>query len=146
MPNKITVRELYRISDAFTDELQHVVDGVNYANQAIAKINTRIGLTLPYFESEQSEYDSLDIHWLKTLVIPYMNWGIKMNDGSLNEADRYLQEFLGALDDFEDVAIGAGDDGAGGVVDPEFIDQNTLDGRIAQISFRDLNKNSDFWW
>lgn len=146
MPNTITVKDLYRISDAFTDELQDVVQGVNYANQAIARINTRIGLVLPFFAGDQDPYDALNINWLKTLVIPYMNWGIKMNDGSLNEADRYLAEFMLALDDFEDVAIGGEADGSGGVVDVAYIDQNALKGKIAQIDFRALNKNSDFWW
>ena len=58
MPNTITVKELYRISDAFTDELQDVVQGVNYANQAIARINTRIGLVLPFFAGDQDPYDA----------------------------------------------------------------------------------------
>lgn len=146
MPNTITVRELYEISDAFTDELQHVVQGVNYANQAIARINTRIGLNLPYFADEQDAYNHLNINWLRTLVLPYMNWGIKMNDGSLNEADRYLEEFFMALADFEDVAIGSGPNGEGGVVDSQYIDQDMLAGKIAQIDFRELNKDSDFWW
>ena len=142
----ITVKDLYEISDAFTDELQEVVDGIHYANQAINRINTRIGLKLPEFLDEQTAYIALNENWLKTLVVPYMNWGIKMNDGSLNEADRYQADFLMALDDFEDVAIGGGDDGSGGVVDPMYIDQNALDGKVSQIDFRALNRNSDFWW
>ena len=69
-----------------------------------------------------------------------------MNDRSLNEADRYMQDFSEALYDFDEVAIGAGELGAGGVVDVEFIDQERLEGMIVQIDFKALNKNSDFWW
>ena len=112
----ITVKDLYEISDTFTDELQEVVDGIHYANQAINRINTRIGLKLPEFLDEQTAYTALNENWLKTLV------------------------------DFEDVAIGGGDDGSGGVVDPMYIDQNALDGKVSQIDFRALNRNSDFWW
>ncbi len=146
MSTKITIKKLYEISDAYTDELQEVVGGIKFANQAIAKINTRVGLTLPFFQNEQEEYTALNANWLVTILVPYLNWGIKMNDGSLNEADRYLQDFSEALYEFDEVAIGAGELGAGGVVDVEFIDQERLEGMIVQIDFKALNKNSDFWW
>lgn len=69
-----------------------------FANEAIAQINTEINVNLPFITDVVASYYALSESWIRALVIPYMCWSIKMNDGSLNEADRYQVTFNRSLE------------------------------------------------
>ena len=143
----ITLQELVEASDAWTDEF--IIDEFiyNYANQCVAHINTEVGLNLPEFTDAKAEYSALPVKWTRRLLTPYLSWSIKMNDGSLTEADVYWQQFIIALMDFSNKAIGDEDDGSGGIVDVEYIDQTELGSRVAQIDFRGMiNKGWKGMW
>lgn len=148
MPNtEITLRDLVEASDAWTDEF--IIDEfiLKYANQCMAYINTEVGLNLPYFTDDKSKYIAIPAKWLRRLVTPYLSWSIKMNDGSITEAQIYWQHFISGLGDFNDKAIGAEEDGSGGIVDPEYIDQTELGTRTAQIDFgTKVKKGFNGWW
>lgn len=85
--------ELIKMSDAFTDETVTTQNAINYANKGIAAVNTRLGIGLPFFTDASTEYTALTPSWLLSLVGTYINYAVKLNDSSLNEADRYKTEF-----------------------------------------------------
>lgn len=91
----MTVNEIMTASDSFTDEVCTATWARTFTNQAIAKINMFLGTSLPLLKPTENEYSPsyLPDDWQYTLIVTYVNWGVKMNDTSLNEADRYLQEF-----------------------------------------------------
>lgn len=89
-------------SDAYTDEAISSANAVRYANKAVAVINSRLNTTLPFFVSHSVEYEALNDTWLMRLIVPYLNYSIKMNDSSSSEAGHYYQEFLEALSEFEE--------------------------------------------
>lgn len=100
----MTLDKLMSWSESFTDEIQTESFALGYANKAIADINTEAGLTLPFIEGMLVEYTALPESWFVRLLLPYLNYGIKMNDTSVAEADRYKQEFEIALFKFKDRA------------------------------------------
>ena len=62
-------------------------------NEALSMINAELKSELPYFENANTNYTALDETWIRTLLIPYASYGIKQNDGSLNEATIFLNSF-----------------------------------------------------
>lgn len=94
----MTLDELIKIANDYTDE--NMTQGVilGFANVGISRINTSIGSKLPLFETK-GEYTALSKDWLHVVVIPYVCWSIKMNDSSLNEADAYLSQFYQGLEE-----------------------------------------------
>ena len=53
-------------------------------------------------ENLNDTYTYMPSNWLYALLSPYISYAIKMNDSSLSEADRYLEEFYRALNNFKD--------------------------------------------
>lgn len=94
------VTEIMSASDSFTDEVCTETWARAFTNQAISKINMFLGISLPLLKNEDSEYSTayLPDYWQYTLLVTHVNYGVKMNDTSLNEADRYLQEFYKYLE------------------------------------------------
>lgn len=127
------LKDIMITSDAFTDELQTKIFATNFANQALSIINTEVGLLLPFIKDMNEEYIALPSSWFQRLIGFFIMYGIKMNDGSMNEALEYKEEFEKGLRAFGVVAIGADEDGGGGQVDPEFIDPNALSNRFTKL-------------
>lgn len=103
--------ELITISDSYTDEVLTSTKGILYANEVVAKINSKYGLDLPFFENATDDWTFLDPDtdlavavlpptWMRRLFVPWMNYSVKMNDSSLNEAAEYKSEFFEAMMDF----------------------------------------------
>ena len=112
----MTLNKLMGWSESFTDEIQTEDFALGYANKAIADINTEAGLVLPFIEDMDENYTALPESWFVRLLLPYLNYGIKMNDTSVAEADRYKQEFEISLIKFKDRAQS--------IVAEEFINEN----------------------
>lgn len=125
--------ELTIVSDSFTDEEQTQTFALSYANQALSIINSEVGLILPSIVSTTADYPQLERNWFHRLIGFFLMYGVKMNDGSLNEAREYKEWFMQGLNSFREVAIGDEDDGGGGLIDPEYIDQNALGSRYARL-------------
>lgn len=104
-------------SDAFTDETQTSVNVLAYANEAIAIVNTKFSLTLPFITSVDEEYTALPQNWFVRFLLNYLNYGVKMNDASLSEASEYKNKFMESLYDFSGVNKKA-------VIDALYIDSN----------------------
>lgn len=98
----MTLSEILVNSHFSTDETVNQEIAVNTANRALAIINTECKTLFPNFESFSETYTSMPSKWLFTLLSPYISYTIKMNDTSLSEADRYLEEFYRALNNFKD--------------------------------------------
>lgn len=92
--------DMMKISDSYTDETVTQTNALNYANKGIALINTSCGTVLPFITNASTDYTALNESWVYRLFISYMNYSVKLNDSSLNEANTYRIEFEVALADF----------------------------------------------
>jgi hypothetical protein len=89
----MTITEITRIANNYTDEIFTTSVCLDFANEAIAKINVTLGATLPYM-SLTSDYTALDEQWIRTVIVPYVSYSIKLNDGSINESQiNFLQRY-----------------------------------------------------
>lgn len=99
----MTLKDIVSNSQFFTDESINSVNYLSVANKAIAIINTECKTKFPRIETDTDIYDFMPKDWLFALLSPYISYAIKMNDSSLSEADRYLEEFYRALNNFKDI-------------------------------------------
>lgn len=90
-------------SEYFTDETTEDVNYLSVANKALSIINIECKTLFPHFTDVSTAYTYLPKNWLFSLISPYISYAIKMNDSSLSEADRYLEEFYRALNNFKDM-------------------------------------------
>ena len=90
--------DLTAIANSYTDENFSTTLTKLFADEAIATINTELKANLPAFPASASTaYTALSDDWLRAVVAPYIAYSIKMNDGSLNEADRLYIKFQRAF-------------------------------------------------
>lgn len=122
----MTLKTITDNSATFTDETFTSEQLLTLANKGISRINTECNTLFPFFSTVSENYKSFPEMWMLDLLSPYISYGIKMNDSSLSEADRYLDEFYRALLQFKD-KLGSlvdkyieGDTVNG--ISPEFID------------------------
>lgn len=98
----MTLQQIVDNSQFFTDETVVQVNSLSVANKALSIINTECKTLFPFMENLNDEYNYMPSNWLFALLSPYLSYAIKMNDSSLSEADRYLEEFYRALNNFKD--------------------------------------------
>jgi hypothetical protein len=89
----MTITEITRIANNYTDEVFATSVCLDFANEAIAKVNVTLGATLPYMNLT-SDYTALDEQWIRTVIVPYVSYSLKLNDGSINESQiNFLQRY-----------------------------------------------------
>jgi hypothetical protein len=89
----MTITEITRIANNYTDEVFTASVCLDFANEAIAKVNVALGTTLP-FMNLNNEYTALAEQWIRTVIIPYVSYSIKLSDGSINESQvNFLQRY-----------------------------------------------------
>lgn len=98
----MTLAEIVQNSQFFTDESIDQSNSINVANKALAIVNTECKTLFPNITGLNTTYTYMPSKWLFALLSPYISYAIKMNDSSLTEADRYLEEFYRALNNFKD--------------------------------------------
>ncbi|MBR3209199.1 MAG: hypothetical protein IKN65_00110 [Clostridia bacterium] len=98
----MTLSDIVNNSQFFTDETVAQINSVSVANKALSIINTECKTLFPFMENLTDVYNYMPKNWLFSLLSPYISYAIKMNDSSLSEADRYLEEFYRALNNFKD--------------------------------------------
>ena len=98
----MTLSDIVANSQFFTDETVAQINSVSVANKALSIINTECKTLFPFMENITDTYTYMPKNWLYSLLSPYISYAIKMNDSSLSEADRYLEEFYRALNNFKD--------------------------------------------
>jgi|SRR5690554_3624 len=89
----MNVNDMTRVANNYTDENFSPNLVLSFINDAISRINTSLKCSLPLITSVTDDYEALDTNWIYSILIPYACYGIKMNDGSLHEADRFLAIF-----------------------------------------------------
>jgi hypothetical protein len=89
----MTLVDITKLANEATDEnySSELVKG--FINQAIARINATLDAKLPFFSVSTDPYLGLSDNWIMLLLIPYAAFSIKTNDGSLNEASLFRQEY-----------------------------------------------------
>lgn len=98
----MTLAEITKNSAIFTDENFSIDNILSLANRAISRINVECKTLFPFYTDTTSEYTAIPPIHQFDMISPYLSYGIKMNDSSLSEADRYLDEFYKALNNFKD--------------------------------------------
>lgn len=98
----MTLKTITDNSATFTDETFTTEQLLTIANKGISRINTECNTLFPFFQTITEDYKAFPEMWMMDLISPYVSYGIKMNDSSLSEADRYLDEFYRALSQFKD--------------------------------------------
>ena len=128
----MTLKEITKNSAIFTDESLSEANLLSLANKAISRINTTCKTLFPFYSDINGEYTAIPSIWQFDLVSTYVSYGIKMNDSSLTEADRYLDEFYRVLNDFKDNLVSLADKYENGDtvngISPEFIDAEGFGG------------------
>ena len=90
----MTINEITVAANYYTDEQVSPTIVRYYVNECISKINIELRTILPLVASvNDPTYTAISESWQTTLLVPYTCYSIKMNDGSLNEADRYKVVF-----------------------------------------------------
>lgn len=138
----MTLTELTLAANVYSDENFNTSVTRVYANEAIARANIKLKAKLPYFSDtdDNADYAALAEEWLRGYVVPYIAYSIKMNDGSLNEADRFnvrWQEGLYLLVREKRTAIDEAYRGTG-FINGYKIEQHGWMGTAATSSFRDI--------
>ncbi len=90
-------------SDGYTDEVQTTALALGYSNRAIAHLNTRFNLTLPFITDIDADYTAMSDSWFVRFMTDALSYGIKMNDGSLTEAREYKNNFDMSVYEFEGI-------------------------------------------
>lgn len=125
--------EIAKLSDSYTDEMVMSGQVLHFFNGGISFINTELSTNLPMTDNAGQDYTALSDSWLNQIVGNYISWGIKMQDGSLNEAREYKDMFMRAILALEDVMYGPNDDGSGGAIAVEFLDPEEIAKRAARM-------------
>lgn len=128
----MTLTEVIKNSQFSTDENINFDNALNTANKALAIVNTECNTYFPKIKSMTEQYTSMPSNWTFALLSPYISYTIKMNDTSLTEADRYLDEFYRALGNFKDnlgnLVINYDEDDFESGVAPELVDPTGFGG------------------
>lgn len=97
------LKQIMSWSDGYTDEVLSSNQALGYANKTIADINTTFNISLPFIETVDTDYTAITDSWFVKFMTPALSYGIKMNDGSLTEAQEYKNDLAMAFYDFESV-------------------------------------------
>lgn len=98
----MSLLEITEIANAYTDENFEEEDILKFVNTGISRVNVSIKANLPQFNiNEYDYYPYLDADWMNVVVIPFVCWSIKMNDGSLNEAREFQTQFRLGLEELQ---------------------------------------------
>jgi hypothetical protein len=93
------ISEITRIANNYTDEVFTNLVCLDFANETIAKINVALGTKLPYMSivtgtTDSADYTALPEEWIRTVIVPYVCYSIKLSDGSINESQiNFLQRY-----------------------------------------------------
>jgi hypothetical protein len=103
----MNIKQITDIANNYTDEVFSTTVCIDFANEAIAKINVALGANLPYFvfvqgTTNSNDYTALKEEWIRTVIIPYVSYSIKLNDGSLQEStSNFIQRYQQGLKDLK---------------------------------------------
>lgn len=89
----MTLTEMTNVANAYTDENFKANICLYFVNEAIGTINAELDCILPFITDTSTSYVGLSETWVRQVLIPYICYSIKMNDGSLNEANMFYNSY-----------------------------------------------------
>jgi hypothetical protein len=89
----MTINQITLLANEMTDENYEPSMIMGFVNTVIARTNVTIDANLPVFTDVSTNYTAISDNWQRLLFVSYASYAIKANDGSLNEADRFRNEF-----------------------------------------------------
>lgn len=93
----MTLTEMTKAANMYTDENFSATQCLPFVNEVIGTVNAELSCSLPFIDSTSADYSALSETWIRQLFIPYISYSIKMNDGSLSEANMYLRMYENGL-------------------------------------------------
>jgi len=88
----MTLEEIRNAANAITDENTTAVLTEQFVNEAIANINIELGATLPVIDTI-TDYVALSDNFIRVVIVPFVSYCIKSNDGSLTEARDFFSRY-----------------------------------------------------
>lgn len=89
----MTTTEMVTAANAYTDESFKATLCLSFVNEAIGTINAELDCTLPFISNVDTDYVALSETWIRQVLIPYICYSIKMNDGSISEASIFQRSY-----------------------------------------------------
>lgn len=97
----MNISELVTHAGDIADETISLAKGVQYTNDAIAKINMYAKTKFPFMDALDPQGQFVfDETWQRTLLVPFVAGRIKTKDSSQFEYTDFYQEFLDAVAEF----------------------------------------------
>ena len=104
------IMKLYNHINLATDEDFELMEIIGFINDAIARINVKMGALFPMVEDDLpntdmyrfEEYDAIPDHWQRMLFVPFAAGRIKENDSSQFEYSDWYAQFEHNLQEFYD--------------------------------------------
>lgn len=104
------ITKLYNHINLVTDEDFELLEVLGFINDAIARINVKMGAIFPFVEDDLpnedmyrfEDYDAFPDHWQRMLFVPFAAGRIKENDSSQFEYTDWYAQFEYNLDQFYD--------------------------------------------
>lgn len=96
----MNVEQVVEHAGDIADETITLSRGMEYINDAIAKINIKTKAKFP-FVSNSDDVFVFDETWQRALIVPFVAGRIKTKDSSQFEYEDFYSEFLDALADFK---------------------------------------------
>lgn len=103
------VLKLVKHVNLATDEDFELLEVIGFMNDAIARINIKMGALFPFIEDDLpnedmyrfEEYEAFPDHWQRILLVSFAAGRIKENDSSQFEYMDWYQQFEQNLQEFE---------------------------------------------
>ena len=89
----MNVTDMTSAANAYTDENFKPTQVLFFVNEAIGTINAQLNCSLPFVSDGTTDYTGLNETWIRQILIPYICYSIKMNDGSINEANMFYRSY-----------------------------------------------------
>ena len=88
----MTLTQMTTAANNYTDESATTTLTMEFANEAIATINSDLKCDLDFITSASTDYTAIPETYLRLVIIPYICYSIKMNDGSVTEAAIFMRK------------------------------------------------------
>lgn len=102
------IMKLHNHINLVTDEDFELMEVIGFINDAIARINVKVGALFPFVDDSLpnvgmyrfEEYDAIPEHWQRMLFVPFAAGRIKENDSSQFEYTDWYNQFEYNLQEF----------------------------------------------
>lgn len=89
----MTLSDMVTVANNYTDENFKSTLCLSFVNEAIGTVNAEFDCSLPFITDTEADYTALSETWIRQILIPYICYSIKMNDGSVSEASVFQNSY-----------------------------------------------------